>query len=79
MDELDTFVTIGTMFYTGEKSPVSGMYRFMFHADTSRCFNRHAQMTINDVAQRSNDATMARNVAALRQRTVRTSRTVLFG
>ena len=46
MHTLDPFTAVGTMLYTGEVSPVSGEYRFVCHADTTRCFNQHAKFTI---------------------------------
>ena len=36
---MDTFVAIGTMFYTGEKAPVSGVYHFVYHVDGTFCLN----------------------------------------
>lgn len=36
---MNTFLTIGTMFHTGEKAPVSGMYRFAYHTDGTRCLH----------------------------------------
>jgi hypothetical protein len=40
---MDTFITIGTMFHTGEKAPVSGIYRFAYHADGTFCLNHLAK------------------------------------
>jgi hypothetical protein len=46
MDKLDAFVNIGTMFHTGEKAPVSGVYRFAYHEDGTCCLNYRAKFRI---------------------------------
>ena len=46
MEDLDTFVTIGTMFHTGETAPVSGIYRFVYHANGTCCLNYRAKFRI---------------------------------
>jgi hypothetical protein len=47
MHKLDPFTAVGTMFHTGETVPVSGMYRFAYHTDGTRCLNPFAKFRIN--------------------------------
>lgn len=53
MDKFDAFITIGTMFHTGETVPVSGIYRFAYHADGTYCLNPLAKYRINRKAGQS--------------------------
>jgi hypothetical protein len=46
---MDTFLTIGTMFHTGEKAPVSGIYRFAYHTDGTRCSHALAEKRIRRI------------------------------
>jgi hypothetical protein len=47
MEDIDTFIHIGTMFHTGETAPVSGVYRFRSHTDGTCCLNYLAKFRIN--------------------------------
>lgn len=50
---MDTFVTIGTMFHTGEKAPVSGLYHFVYHKDGTCCLHHRAKYWIYRVSGQS--------------------------
>jgi hypothetical protein len=46
MDKLNPFTAVGTMFYSGETVPVSGIYHFRSHRDGTCCLNHLAKYRI---------------------------------